>query len=204
MHTRSMNEKKQRSDRDDLIWSVLVAALLIGLLVFRAVSDLIHLFSTPGAVTVDAPIPAQEITAQIGGGAAAIVSEGALVVNGVNTVSVVSLVLAIVLTAVAFIAASALALTACLRLLRGHLFDRTNVRLLFWLSMSLLAAWLCNDAFQVMGLNGVFAALDGEFTGQAAIAFSDVGTLIAAIGVGVLVIIFRRGAALECETEGLV
>jgi hypothetical protein len=73
------------------------------------------------------------------------------------------------------------------------------------MSMALIAGGLVGPWFENLGLNGVFAALGGEFDGHRWLLFTDgIPLFIAAIAVGVLVIVFRRGSALQRETEGLV
>lgn len=58
--------------------------------------------------------------------------------------------------------------------------------------------------FRNMGLNGVFAALGGDFDGQWTLLADSSPLFIAAIAAGVAAIVFRRGYALQKDTEGLV
>lgn len=194
-----------KADRNDLRTAMTVGALIIGVLAYDSIQRVIHLFSIPGAVTVTTPVPTQQITAAIGEGAPASVDTAALVVEGANTVSVVCLVLAIVLRALCLIAVAALGVVVCRRLLRGIVFDSRNTRLTFFMSMGLLVAAVGGPWLETMGLNGVFAAVGGEFGDGRWLLFRDGTTLfVAAIAVGVLVIVFRRGTRLAKETEGLV
>jgi hypothetical protein len=55
-----------------------------------------------------------------------------------------------------------------------------------------------------MGLNGLFATLGAEYDGQWGALSVLFPWFLAAIAVGVLVIVFRRGEHLQRETEGLV
>ncbi|MDQ0642813.1 hypothetical protein [Microbacterium murale] len=197
-------ELQARRDRTDLWTGIIVGALVIAFVSFRGTSAVVSLFATPGAITVDAHIPAQVITTRLGEGTEATVTSGTLVVADVNTVSVICLVLAIVLGALGLAAAAALGAWSCIRMLRGTVFDQLNVRLLFALSLSLLLAWAGEYWFRNMGLNGVFAAIDEDFRGQTAFNLATVPLLVAAIAVGVLVIVFRRGTALQKDAEGLV
>lgn len=197
--------KQAKADSSDLISAIIVGALAIGVLVNDAVQRMLELFSTQGAVTVTAPVPVQEVTAGIGAGAAATIDTATLVVDGVNSVSVISLVLAIVLRALCLIAVAALGVVLCRRLLGGVVFDKVNSRLTFAMSIGLLAAGLVGPWFEHMGLNGVFAALDGDFDDGRWLLFRDgIPLFVAAIAVGVLVIVLRRGTRLQKETEGLV
>lgn len=194
-----------KADRNDLLTAIIVGALVIGVLVYDGVQRLTTLFGTAGAVTVMAPVPLQQITAAIGDGAVALVDSAILVADGVNVVSVVSLVLAIALRTLCLITVAALGVILCRRLLRGVVFDQVNARLTFVMSMGLLAAGLVGPWFENMGLNGVFAALGGDYGDARWLLFRDgVPLFVAAIAVGVLVIVFRRGVRLQKETEGLV
>ncbi|GAB3632799.1 hypothetical protein GCM10027421_21520 [Microbacterium shaanxiense] len=196
-------ELQARRDRSDLVTGVIVGAVVIAFLLYRGANAVASLFAAPGAVTVDAPIPAQKVMTGLGQGTEATVTSGTLVVADVNTVSVICLVLAIVLSTLGLVAAATLGVCSCIRMLRGRIFDRVNVRLLFLLSMSFLLAWAGEYCFRTMGLNGVFAALD-EYGGRTDLDLASISLVVAAVSVGVLVIVFRRGVALQKETEGLV
>lgn len=197
-------ELQVRRDRNDLVAGIIVGALVIAFLLFRGTNAVVSLFATPDAITVDAPIPAQVVSTGLGKGAEATITSGTLVVADVSTISVVCLVLAIVLGTLGLVAAAALGASSCIRMLRGKVFDQVNVRLLFALSMSLLFAWVGEYWFRAMGLNGVFAALDDEFHGQTGFSLAGISLVVAAVAVGVLVIVFRRGVALQKDAEGLV
>ncbi|MGO2933338.1 hypothetical protein [Microbacterium sp.] len=197
--------KQARADRNDFNVAIAVGALVIGWLLFDSIRGIAGLFATAGSVTVTTRIPAQEITAAIGEGAPAIVETATLMAADVSAISVVSLVLAIALRALCLIAVAVLGVIVCRRLMRGILFDRANTRLTFVMSMGLLAAGLVGPWFENMGLNGVFAALGGEFDEQHWLLFADgIPLFVAAIAVGVLAIVFRRGASLQKDAEGLV
>lgn len=197
-------ELQARRDRSDLVTGIIVGALVVAYLLFRGTSAVASLFATPGAITVDAPIPTQEITTRLGEGAVATITSGTLVVANVSTVSVICLVLAIVLSTLGLVAAAAIGVSSCIRMLRGSVFDQTNVRLLFALSLSLLFAWAGEYWFRNIGLNGVYAALDEDFRGHSAFDLTGIPLIIAVIGIAVLLIVFRRGTALQKDAEGLV
>ncbi|WP_102191386.1 hypothetical protein [Microbacterium aurantiacum] len=193
-----------KADQNDLITGIIVGALAIGFLVYSGISRISDLFAAPGAITVKAPVGTQEITADVGSGATATIDSATLVVDGVSTISVVCLVVAIIVEVLGLIAVAALGVMLCRRLARGIVFDAVNLRLTFGASISLLAAGLGQMWFQNMGLNGVFAALGDEFEGQTSLLMRALPFFVAAIAVGVLVIVFRRGIRLQRETEGLV
>lgn len=197
-------ELQARRDRTDLWTGIIVGALVIAFVLFRGMSAVVALFATPGAITVDAPIPAQDVMTRLGEGTQATVTSGTLVVADVSTASVICLVLGIVLSTLGLVAAAAFGVSSCIRMLRGTVFDQLNVRLLFALSLSLLLAWAGEYWFRSMGLNGVFAALDDGYRGQNPLNLTGISLVVAAIAVGVLVIVFRRGVALQRDAEGLV
>lgn len=197
-------EKQERRDAGDLTAAVVAGAVAVALLVYDAVRRIIALFADPAGITVEAPITPQAITADIGGGASATVDTATLVVADVNTVSVVSLVLSIALGSACLIAAAVLAVLVCRRLLRGIVFDRVNANFTTAISMLLLAGGLADVWFENMGLNGVFAALGDEFDAQWELFLQMVPLFVAAMAVGVLVIVFQRGIRLQRDTEGLV
>lgn len=200
-----MNTTKQmKADRSDLNAAIIVGALVIGWLVYDSIRRIGDLFATAGAVTVTTRVPSQDMTVPIGTGAPATIDSATLVVADVNAISVGSLVVAIALPALCLISVAALGVIVCLRLMRGVVFDRVNTGLTFAASMGLLAAGVISHWFENMGLNGVFAALGGEFDDQWLLLADEIPLFISAIAVGVLVIVFRRGSALQRETEGLV
>lgn len=198
--------KQAKADLNDFSTAIIVGALVIAWLLYDSIQGIVDLFGTAGSVTVTTRVPAQEITAAIGAGAQATVDTATIVVADVMSgISINSLVLAIALRALCLIAVAVLGVILCRRLMRGTLFDRVNTRLTFAMSIGLLAAGLIGPWFENMGLNGVFAALGGDFDEQRWLLFTDgVPPFIAAIAVGVLVIVFRRGTALQKDAEGLV
>ncbi|MGP6177334.1 hypothetical protein ACTU6U_08535 [Microbacterium sp. A196] len=199
-----MNTKQVKSDRNDLNAAIVVGGLVIAWLLYDGIRALVQLFATAGSVTVTTRVPAQELTVAIGAGAPATVDAATLTVENVNGVSTVCLVLAIALRAVCLVGVTALGVVLCRRLMRGAVFDRVNSSLTFAMSIGFLAAGLAWAWFENMGLNGVFAALGGEFDGQWLLFLDGIPLFVAAIALGVLVIVFRRGASLQKDTEGLV
>lgn len=199
-----MNTKQVKSDRNDLNTAIIVGGLVIAWLLYDGIRTLVQLFATAGSVTVTTRVPAQEFVVGIGAGASATVDTATLTVEDVNVVRVVCLVLAIVLRTACLVGVTALGVLLCRRLMRGAVFDRVNSRLTFAMSMGLLAAGLAWAWFENMGLNGVFAALGGEFDGQWMLLMDGMPLFIAAIALGVLVIVFRRGTSLQRDAEGLV
>lgn len=199
-----MSTKQMKSDRNDLNTAIVVGGLVIAWLLYDGIRALVQLFATAGSVTVTTRIPAQELTAAIGAGTTGTVDTATLTVENVNVISIVCLVLAIVLRTLCLVGAAAVGVILCRRLMRGAVFDRMNSRLTFAMSIALLVAGLAGCWFENMGLNGVFAALDGEFDDQWLLFADEIPLLIAALAVGVLVIVFRRGSALQRDAEGLV
>ncbi|GAA3939650.1 hypothetical protein [Microbacterium soli] len=194
------------ADRNDFYTAIVVGALIVGWLVYSGIRDTVSLFENASAVTVTSRIPVQEITAAIGSGATASVDTATLVVQDVNSISIASLVIAIATHTLGLVATTALAILICRRLLRGLVFDGVNVRLTLAMSMVLLVTALGSAFFSKMGLNGVFAVLDSDFDFDRgyALLLDQVPLIAASFALGVLVIVFRRGALLQRETEGLV
>ncbi|MGM1017834.1 MAG: hypothetical protein ACQEW8_09885 [Actinomycetota bacterium] len=191
-------------DRTDLVTAVAVGVFVAGLLLGAGIRRMVDLFAEPGAMTVRAPLDSQTVTTDVGEGVPGLMDSAILSIPGVNTVSIVCLVLSIVLATGGLVATTALATVICIRLLRGAVFDRVNIRLLFASSMLLLLAGIGAAFFENMGLNGVFAAAGDDFDGQTALFLQALPQFAGAMAVGVLVIVFRRGAALQRETDGLV
>ena len=196
--------KQAKADQGDLNTAIVVGALIVGWLIYDSVRRIADLFAAAGAVTVSTRVPAQELTVAVGAGAPATINTATLAVADVNAISVASLVLSIALPALCLIGVATLAVLVCRRLMRGVVFDRRNTHMTFAMSMGLLAAGLVGCWFENMGLNGVFAALGGEFDDQWLLFVDEIPLLISAIAVGVLVIVFRRGTALQKDAEGLV
>lgn len=198
-------ELQAKRDRNDLVTGIAVGAIVVGILVNDGIQRMLDLFAVPDAVTVTTRVPAQEITAAVGGGVPATAEIVTLTASGVNAISVASFVIAIILRAACLITVAVIAVIVCLRLLRGIVFDRVSTGLTFAISMLLLVAGLAPHFFETMGFNGVFAALDGDFSDGRWLLFRDgIPLYIAAVAVGVLVIVVRRGDVLQRETEGLV
>lgn len=198
MHRRAVSE------RNDFITGILLGALVIGWLLYDGIREIADLVGAPGTVTVTTRVPEFRADVPIGDGADAVIESATLSVSGVSPVSVVALVLAIGLQSLLLIGTTVLAVLLCLRLMRGVLFDRTNTRLTYAVSVGLLAAAVVRPFFRNMGLNGVFAALGGDFDGQWTLLADSSPLFIAAIAAGVAAIVFRRGYALQKDTEGLV
>lgn len=198
-------ELQARRDRSDLLTALVVGAIACGLLVYDGVHRVAALFSTPGSITVQAPITEQPITAAVGDGVPATTDTVTMIVQDVNAVSVVCLVLGIVLTTGGLVASVALGTVLCRRMLQAKVFDRVNTRLAFVISLILLVAGTAGGMwFPTLGLNGVFAAAGGDFDAPGSLLLESAPMLVGAFAVGVLVIVFRRGAALQHETEGLI
>ncbi|WP_300267744.1 hypothetical protein [Microbacterium sp.] len=193
-----------RGQQHDLLYGVGWALIASGFVLYDSIRRILELFSTPGAISARSPLPPQQIEAGVGSGVSAVMDSAVLIVPGVNTVSIVCLVLSIALGAVGLIGAAVLVAALCVRLLRGSVFDRINIRLLAAISLSLTGAALCTMAFRTMGLNGVFAAVGGSFDEQRQLFFEQLPLFGVAFAVAVLIVVFRRGALLQKETEGLV
>lgn len=199
-----MNRRRAQPYRNDLLWGVAWCLGASAFVIYNGTQRLLELFATPGAVSARAPLPAQSLTAEVGDGIPAFVDSAVMTVPGVNTVSVVCLVLGVVLSAIGLIGGAVLAAVLCVRMLRGIIFDRINTRVLSAISISLACAAICDMGFRTLGLNGVFAAAGGEFNADRQLFFDQLPLLGVAFGIATISIVFRRGAALQRDTEGLV
>lgn len=197
-------ELQARRDRGDL-WTAVVVGALVGVgIAAIAIREIASLFSIPGTVTATIPVDPQTVPLSVGTGVAGTVSSAQVSVAGVSPVAIACFVIAIVLAAGGLIVATALGSLVCVRMLRGSVFSRRNTGALFAISMLLLFAPLAGSFFRNMGLNGLFATLGGEYDEQWAATLDLLPWFLAAIAVGVLVIVFRRGEHLQRETEVLV
>ncbi len=197
-------ELQARRDRGDLWTAVVVGTLVAAGIAAIAIREIRGLFGVPGTVTATVPVDPQTVPLSVGTGIAGTITSAEVSVADVSPVAIACLVIAVVLTAVGLIAATALGSLVCVRMLRGSVFSRQNTRALFAISMLLLAAPLAGSFFSNMGLNGLFTSLGEEYDGQWAATLALAPWFLAAIAVGVLVIVFRRGEHLQRETEGLV
>lgn len=196
-------EAQARSDRADLRAAVVVSIVVAAVIVNQAYIALWGLFRTPGSVTTSIVVPAQTVPISLGSATEGLVTEAQVSVSGVAPVAVIFLVVGILITAFGLLAATILGALFCVRLLRGVLFIRSNTAILFAISMLLLGAPLLGSFFEHMGMNGVMARLGAEDVSQWAYTL-QLMPILAAMAVGVLVIVFRRGERLQRDTEGLV
>lgn len=197
-------ELQARRDRGDLWTAIIVGAVVAIGIAAVAVRAIVEMFSVPGSVTATIPVDPQTFPLSVGAGTAGTVTSAQVSVPGVSPVATACFVIAVFLSSGGLIVATALGSLVCARMLRGAVFSKQNTRALFAISMLLLFAPLAGSFFRNMGLNGLFATLGAEYDGQWGALSVLFPWFLAAIAVGVLVIVFRRGEHLQRETEGLV
>jgi hypothetical protein len=157
---------------------------------------------------VAVPVPFADTTASLpvgpqGGPVAVAITEGVLHVSGMPAISLVSVLLGETLRAGTAIALIVFFGVFCLRMSRGRIFDRANVRLVLWSGAVLVVGWGAGGLFTMMGVNGAFAALSAH--GYDNVGFpTDWAPFIAGLTLLLLSYAFESGMRLQRETEGLV
>jgi hypothetical protein len=131
------------------------------------------------------------------------VTQGIVHVSGMPGITLVSLVLAAVVTAATVIALVAFLGIFCINMSRGRVFVRGNVRLVLWAGGTLLVGWALSTLFTTMGVNGAFAALSDHSYDNVRFG-TDYTPLFAAIAVLLVGTAFEAGLRLQRDTEGLV
>ncbi|MGI6877188.1 hypothetical protein [Microbacterium sp. gxy059] len=195
---------QNKNDRSDIGTVVTVGILVVAYILYVAVTRLSEMFSVPGSVTAPVPMPASDSTVSTGLDAAASADTVLLSVAGVNAISTGSFVVSIALPALAYASAALLGIRICRNLLRGDVFSPANARITTVASLLLAGGALVGAFFRVLGLNGMLAAAGGDFGEHTRVMLDVAPVFLAAIAIGVLPVIFRRGLALQKETEGLV
>lgn len=188
------------------LWTTLVAGAVAAVVVIVVtVLRMLDLFSVDG-VAARVPIP-DGVPAELpigDGTVASVVFEAQITSQELARATVDALAAAIIIPAVAYLAVIGCAIAFCLNLMRGTAFSRTNTRLIFATSMIVLFGSMLTQWTTIMGANGTYAALGGEFDGQSAVMGDFWPAYLAAIGLGAIAIAFRRGERLQHDTEGLV
>ena len=196
-----------RNERADLWAAVIVGAIAAVAVVVIAAIRVAGLF-TPEGISVAVPIAGVSAELPLGPGGAPVagaVTEARLVVGDVDALSISSLVGAIVVSAVAYLLTIGFTVKLSINLMRGRAFSRQNSRLVYGISIVVMAGALASTLLEIMGLNGVYAALGGpEFDGHIALYWANWPIYLAAIGLGILAIAFRVGERLQRDAEGLV
>lgn len=133
----------------------------------------------------------------------AIAEQVILRVSDMPPVTLVSLVLAEIVGALALIIPVVCVCLIIRNLIRGRAFDRSTIGLIGVASLTAPIGWLVASRFSTMGANGGVAVLSGgavENTGTGV----DPVLLFAIAASGSLTVAFQAGHRLQRDTEGLV
>jgi hypothetical protein len=201
-----VSRARPKNDRADLVAVLVVGAIAAVVVVIVTIMRLTSVF-VPGGISVR--IPLRDVTAKLpigadGGPIEASVDSATVVVDGVNSVSAASFVLAILATALGYLVAIACFMALTDHLLRGEAFSRRNTRLLTASSIAVIGGAIATLCFETMGLNGVGAVLGSDATDRDHLLWSFWPAYLVAMALGGLAVAFRAGERLQRETEGLV
>lgn len=194
-----------RSDRVDL-WTVITVGVVVA--VFALVNAIVRIVSIVPNKNVDVLAPFFDTVAALplgpGGELVDVRVDSAIVtVSDLPVVVVVSLVAAVLVELATTLIIVVCAMILCRNLMTGTAFSRTNTRLVFTVSISLIVGATLASLFTTMGSNGAFATLsEGSYDG--AVATANLLPYFAAIGLGAVALAFKAGERLSRETEGLV
>ena len=194
-----------RSDRADL-WTVIIVGIMIA--VFALGNAVVRIASIVPNTNVDVLAPFFDtVTAlPLGPDGAMVdvrVDSAWLTVSDLPVIVVASLVGAVLVELAMTLIIVASAMLLCRNLMTGNAFSRTNTRLVFTVSATLIVGTTLSSLFTTMGVNGAFATLsDGSYDG--AVATGDIVPYFAAIALAAVALAFKTGERLQRETEGLV
>ncbi|MGG7452928.1 DUF2975 domain-containing protein [Plantibacter auratus] len=195
--------KTERSNRNDLVSVLGAAVVAAGAVVVTLVLRLLDVFGIDGTRVpvffdaVDAVLPGAA------GAGAFTIDQGSVVVADLPVVTVVCVLLAAILPAIANLVVIVCAFRFFRRLLRGDAFAPGNARLLSIASIAILCGWIADTWFGTMASNGALAAAtDGAVEGTP-YPLTWIPFFVA-MAVGGLAIAFRAGERLRADTEGLV
>jgi hypothetical protein len=194
-----------RSDRVDL-WTVIVVGVVVA--VFALVNAVVRIASIVPNKKVDVLAPFFDTVAAlpIGPGGELVdvrVDSAVLTVSDLPGVVVVALVGAVLAELATTLVIVACAMLLCRNLMAGNAFSRTNTRLVFTVSITLIVGTTLSSLFTTMGSNGAFATLsEGSYDG--AVATANLVPYFVAIALAAVALAFKAGERLRRETEGLV
>ena len=138
------------------------------------------------------------------GAAVPVVVEQAIIrVSDMPAITLASLLLAAVISAVATIAAIVCVCLFCRNLIRGRAFDKTNVRLIGTATLVIAVGWAVGSLFRTMGANGASAMLSHGAAANTAFPV-DYAAIAAIVSLAAIGVAFQQGHRLQRDTEGLV
>ncbi len=194
-----------RSDRADL-WTVIIVGVMVA--VFALGNAVVRIASVVPNTNVEVLAPFFDtVTAlPLGLDGAMVdvrVDSAWLTVSDLPVIVVVSLIATVLVDLAMTLVIVASAMLLCRNLMAGNAFSRTNTRLVFTVSITLIVGTTLSNLFTTMGTNGAFATLSqGSYDG--AVATGNIVPYFAAIALGAVALAFKAGERLQRETEGLV
>lgn len=139
-----------------------------------------------------------------GGAEVSVVAEQVLIsASDMAPITVVSLVLAEVIYALAVVLAIACVSLVIRNINRGEVFGRSNVALVGTLTFTVAIGWILTWLFRTMGANGAASALAGEPGDNTPLRLEFV-VAFAVAALGALSAAWVAGHRLQRDTEGLV
>lgn len=203
--TTSTDRRNEYADAATVLLYGVAAAVIVGIsIVSRALST----FREDG-IAWTIPVDERPIDAGVDSGAITvngIVQEVLVIAPDVNSVSVACIIAALALSATAALLVIGGTMSIARNFLRGHFFVRGNVVALDVIGWTVSVAPLLILTFEHMGRNGVLAALglaDAESIHPVQF-WAILPVLAIGVAIGLVSRAFRRGIALQKETEGLV
>ncbi|WP_423919627.1 hypothetical protein ACPEEZ_12675 [Frigoribacterium sp. 2-23] len=194
----------RRSDRADLVAALTLGLVAAGVVVVRLIVRLVEVF---GGGRIAVPVTFVPTEARVAGSSVAVTVDGGTVsVGTAGPGTIVSIVLAEVVPAVAAVVVIACAIGLVRRLMDGRAFAPGTSRLVSIASMAILVGWVAATLFGTMASNGALAAASADPVDTSASFAQHVSWLpfLAAVGVGALAIAFRSGERLQVDSDGLV
>lgn len=194
-----------RSNRADLYSTIAVGVIVIIITVWITVLRIAEILPND-AVPVLVPLFETTTKLPFGPGGSPVTAEieqATISVSGMAPITVASLVLAQLVTAATIIAVTVCVGLFCRNMLAGTTFSRTNTRLVFASSVSIVAGWAAASLLTTMGVNGAFAALS-EHSYDTMVATIDWLPVLFAMVLSAVALAFRAGERMQRDTEGLV
>ncbi|MFE6735227.1 hypothetical protein [Microbacterium sp. NPDC057650] len=186
----------------NLVWTGIIAALAVVGVLSVAVTRLMIAFG-PAGIVWQVALPESYDSPSAPSGASVQVTQGIVEVTDASAGLVSLMVMTVVVAALAGIAAIACYFVLTAEISRGRTFSRRAIRMLTWMAtIVLLGTVACYLLDSAIG-RGVRSAVGlGEVGGSTPLSYWMGFAIFAALSL--ITYAFRRGAALEKDTEGLV
>ncbi|QAV70341.1 hypothetical protein ESZ53_07725 [Salinibacterium sp. UTAS2018] len=205
MSTTSPATAASRSDRYGFFVVIafgLAAAVVLLVLLIQRMIEIVPNVEVP----VVAPFAREMASLPIGPDGAEVlvdVDSAIILVTGMPPITLISLMLADAIPALATITMIVLGCFMVRNLLTGRVFSAHNLRLLNGFFAAAITGWALGLLFRTMGTNGAFATLS-DYSYNNVLAVFAPAPWLAILGLSVLVYFFQVGARLQRETDGLV